>query len=54
MKTTWEILRVPIRLFVVSGIGLFTALVSDGLGDTVGWICLAYPVWVAMSRARPR
>lgn len=46
MKNTREILRVPIRLFVVSAVGLAAALVSDGLGDVVGWGCLGYVAWV--------
>lgn len=45
MKTTREILRVPVRLFVVSGVGLLAALVSDGVGDAVGWACLGYVIW---------
>ncbi len=48
MKTTREILRVPVRLFVVSGAGLLVALVSDGVGDVAAWGCLGYVVWVAL------
>lgn len=51
MKTTREVLRVPVRLFIVSAVGLLAALVSDGGGDAVGWACLAYVVWVGGSRS---
>lgn len=48
MKTTREILRVPVRLFVISSAGLLAALLSDGVGDAAGWLCLAYVVWVGV------
>lgn len=48
MKTTREVLRIPARLFVVSGVGLVSALVSDGVGDAVGWACLGYVVWTGV------
>jgi hypothetical protein len=47
MKTTREILRKPVQLAAVSAIGLMAALVSDGVGDAVAWLCLAYVVGVA-------
>lgn len=45
MKTAREVLRIPVRLFAASGVGLASALVSDGVGDAVGWACLGYVVW---------
>lgn len=47
MKSTREILRQPLRLAVISAIGLIAALVSDGIGDVIGWVCLAYVIGVA-------
>ncbi len=48
MKTTRDILRVPVRLFIITAAGLAAALVSDGAGDLVAWACLGYVVWVAL------
>ncbi len=47
MKTTLEILRKPLQLAAVSAIGLIAALVSDGVGDAVAWLCLASVIGVA-------
>ncbi len=47
MNSTREILRQPLRLACISAIGLIAALVSDGLGDVIGWGCLAYVVGIA-------
>jgi hypothetical protein len=47
MKTTREILRKPLQLAAISAIGLIAALVSDGVGDAAGWLCLTYVVGVA-------
>lgn len=56
MKTTREILRKPCRLFMLTGVGLISALVSDGVGDVLGWACLAYVVGagirLSLSKAR--
>ncbi len=46
MKSTMQVLRKPLQLFVVSAVGLMAALVSDGVGDVVGWACLGYVAWI--------
>ncbi len=57
MKTTPQILDKPARIFALTSIGLTAALVSDGLGDLLGWLCLAYVVGIAVrcafARRRP-
>lgn len=39
---------VPILLGVISAIGLIAALLSEGLGDYLGWLTLAIPVAVVL------
>ncbi len=51
MKTLWQILIKPVQLFALTAVGLCAALVSDGWGDVVGWICLSYVVGVAIRHA---
>ncbi len=48
MKSTSQVLRQPIRIFVLTSVGLTAALVSDGVGDYVGWACLGGIVGIAV------
>lgn len=48
MKSTRHMLARPLLLFLVTGVGLIAALVSDGIGDIAGWVSLAYVVSVAL------
>jgi len=41
-----SIWRAPIILFIISLVGLFSALIADGWGDVVSWLSLAVPVLV--------
>tara|TARA_R110000824_G_scaffold366730_1_gene555456 strand:+ start:58076 stop:58285 length:210 start_codon:yes stop_codon:yes gene_type:complete len=50
-----EIFLVPFILFVLTGIGLVTALLGAGLWDIISWVTLAAPVLVmAWAYARKR
>ena len=40
MRDLWKIFRIPLLLAAVSGIGLVSALVADGLGDQISWLAL--------------
>jgi hypothetical protein len=44
----------PILLGLIVAVGLVAALVSDGLGDYLGWLALAIPVAVVLWYAPPR
>lgn len=48
MKTTAQVLKKPLRIFVLTGAGLMAALISDGIGDYIGWLCLAGVVGVGL------
>lgn len=48
MKSTVQILAKPVRIFVLTGVGLSAALVSDGIGDLIGWLCLATVVGIGV------
>ena len=48
MKSTSQILDKPVRIVVLTGVGLTSALVSDGIGDVVGWLCLGWVVGIAL------
>ncbi len=41
MKTTPQVLKKPLQIFLLTGVGLLAALMSDGIGDYIGWLCLA-------------
>lgn len=45
--------RTPVLLGIVSAVGLFSALLSDGPGDVVAWLTLAVPVLVVAWCAAP-
>lgn len=38
----------PIALGILSAVGLFAALLSDGIGDLLSWVALAMPVAVVV------
>lgn len=46
--TPAQIWGAPIVLGVLSGVGLVSALFSDGAGDWLAWMTLALPVWVCV------
>ena len=46
MSSFLHVFGMPIILAVLSGIGLITALMSDGLGDVVSWLTLGALVLV--------
>ncbi len=48
MKTTLQVLARPLQVVVMTGVGLTAALVSDGAGDVIGWLCLGYVVALAV------
>ena len=54
MKSTTDILRKPVQVFILTATGLASALVSDGVGDLVGWVCLAYVLGVAVRHSLTR
>lgn len=42
-----QIWRAPVGLAVLSLVGLLSALLADGAGDALSWVCLAVPIAVA-------
>ncbi|WP_152417557.1 hypothetical protein [Methylophaga lonarensis] len=38
----------PVVLFVVTIIGLVTALMGDGVWNGVAWLCLLIPLWYCL------
>ncbi len=48
MKSTSQVLKAPIRIFVLTSVGLIAALLSDGVGDYIGWACLACVVGIGL------
>jgi hypothetical protein len=43
-KTIGQIFGVPLLMAVLSAIGLVSALVGDGIWDSVSWITLLIPI----------
>ena len=43
-----QIWGMPIAIGVMSAVGLISALLGDGIWDTVSWIALAIPVAVIL------
>lgn len=43
-RTARQIFAAPALIAVLSGIGLVTALVGDGVWDVVSWLTLALPI----------
>ncbi len=41
------IYRVPLLIGIVTGVGLISALLGDGLWDVLSWLTLAVPVALA-------
>ena len=57
MAELWRIFRVPILFAVLNGIGLFGALLGDGIGDVVSWLAFGVVIWAALRvrrSGRPR
>jgi hypothetical protein len=42
----WQIFAAPLVVAVISGLGLVSALVGDGLWDSLSWAALAVPVFL--------
>lgn len=38
----WQIFKPVIAIGVISGIGLISALLGDGIWDGLSWLCLAW------------
>ena len=43
-RTVRQIFAAPALIAVLSGLGLITALVGDGVWDVVSWLTLALPI----------
>ncbi|HSI61253.1 MAG TPA: hypothetical protein VLA16_27085 [Ideonella sp.] len=54
-KGLWQIFKWPAALALVTAIGLVSALVADGVWDSLSWLGLGLPVavglWFAFRRA---
>ena len=48
MKSLRSIFFWPLMLAITTAVGLIAALVSDGLGDAIGAVCLAVVVLTGM------
>jgi hypothetical protein len=48
VNSVWKIFRAPLALALVSLIGLFSALLADGLWDVVSWLSLGSVLWVVI------
>lgn len=48
MNSVWKIFRAPLALALISLIGLFSALLADGLWDVVSWMSLGAVVGVVI------
>lgn len=46
--TSRQIWGMPIVIGMLSAVGLFSALVGDGVWDSVSWLALATPVAVTL------
>ena len=49
MPDPWRIFRIPMLLAVLNAVGLFAALLADGVGDLVSWLAFGVVAWVALA-----
>ena len=54
VRPVGEIFRVPLALAAVSGVGLASALLGDGVWDALSWVALGIPVVAALWYSRRR
>ncbi len=57
MTELWRIFCIPILFAALNAIGLFGALLSDGIGDVVSWLAFGVVVLAALRvrrSGRPR
>jgi hypothetical protein len=44
----WPVFKRPVLIALLSGAGLFAALLGDGLWDTLSWVGLGLPAWLGL------
>lgn len=44
----WKVFCVPLAIALVTGAGLFAALLGDGAWDVLSWIGLGIPTWISV------
>ncbi len=44
----WKVFSVPLAIALVTGAGLFGALLGDGAWDALSWIGLGIPAWISV------
>ena len=44
----WKVFSVPLAIALVTGAGLFGALLGDSAWDVLSWIGLAIPAWISV------
>lgn len=47
MAELWRIFRLPTLFAALNAIGLFGALLSEGISDVISWLALGAVVWAA-------
>ncbi len=47
MAELWRTYRIPALFAALNAVGLFAALLSDGIGDVLSWLALVVVVWTA-------
>lgn len=45
-RTVWEIFAIPLVIGVFSAIGLTSALIGDGVWDSLSWLLLLVPICI--------
>jgi hypothetical protein len=49
-KTRWQVFRWPTVLGALTLVGLLSALMGEGLWDSLAWLLLAIPVGVGVAQ----
>ncbi|KPA87412.1 MULTISPECIES: hypothetical protein [Pseudomonas] len=48
VSSFWKVFAIPLLIAVLTAAGLFTALLGDGLWDTLSWLGLGVPTLIGI------